>query len=90
MEYRFLGKTGIKVSAISFGNCLNSNNPNDATRTVALVKKAWDLGINFFDTAEVQSASQIIIMLLVCSSPAPFWVREAYSPPGSEMQRDPF
>jgi aryl-alcohol dehydrogenase-like predicted oxidoreductase len=27
MEYRFLGKTGLKVSAISFGNWLNSNDP---------------------------------------------------------------
>ena len=52
MEYRFLGKTGLKVSAISFGNWLNSNDPTWQQRTIDLVKKAHSLGINFFDTAE--------------------------------------
>jgi len=53
MEYRYLGKTGIKVSAISFGNWLNSNSADEEKRTIDFVKLAWDLGINFFDTAEV-------------------------------------
>ncbi|EAR82827.1 aldo/keto reductase family oxidoreductase (macronuclear) [Tetrahymena thermophila SB210] len=53
MEYRLLGNTGLKVSVISFGNWLNSNNPDWQERTNLHVKKAWDLGINFFDTAEV-------------------------------------
>jgi len=29
MEYRFLGKTGLKVSVLSFGNYLNSEHPDD-------------------------------------------------------------
>jgi aryl-alcohol dehydrogenase-like predicted oxidoreductase len=53
MEYRLLGKTGLKISAISYGNWLNSNTPEVKERTVKMVKKSWDLGINFFDTAEV-------------------------------------
>ncbi len=53
MEYRFLGKTGLKVSVISYGNWLNSDTADLAERTNKLVKKAWDVGINFFDTAEV-------------------------------------
>ena len=48
-----LGNTGLKVSRISFGNWLNSNSSDSTERMVNLVKKAWDLGINFFDTAEV-------------------------------------
>ena len=53
MEYRHLGPTGIKVSVISFGNWVNSNSEEANQRTYDCVKKAWDLGINFFDTAEV-------------------------------------
>ncbi|EAR82828.1 aldo/keto reductase family oxidoreductase (macronuclear) [Tetrahymena thermophila SB210] len=53
MEYRLLGNTGLKVSTIGLGNWLNSDNPDWQQRTIEIVKKAWDLGINFFDTAEV-------------------------------------
>lgn len=52
MEYRFLGNSGLKVSVISFGNWLNSNDSSFQQRTIDLVKKAHSLGINFFDTAE--------------------------------------
>jgi len=52
MEYRFLGPTGIKVSVISFGNWVNSNTEEAKKMTYDCVKKAWDLGINYFDTAE--------------------------------------
>lgn len=51
MEYRQLGSTGIKVSVISFGNWVNSNTQEAKQFTIDAVKKAWDLGINFFDTA---------------------------------------
>jgi len=53
MEYRLLGNTGLKISAIGFGNWLNSDESDWSDRTIRLMKKAWDLGINFFDTAEV-------------------------------------
>ena len=51
MEYRYLGPTGIKVSVISYGNWVNSNSEKVKQTTYNCVKKAWDLGINFFDTA---------------------------------------
>ena len=53
MEYRYLGPTGIQVSVISLGNWLNSNSPDDHSKTVEIVQTAWDQGINFFDTAEI-------------------------------------
>ncbi|KAL4469876.1 hypothetical protein ABPG72_011097 [Tetrahymena utriculariae] len=37
----------------NLGNWLNSDNPDWQQRTIEIVKKAWDLGINFYDTAEV-------------------------------------
>jgi predicted aldo/keto reductase-like oxidoreductase len=43
MEYRILGRTGLKVSAVSFG-VMNLKEP-------AVLFKALDLGINYFDTA---------------------------------------
>jgi aryl-alcohol dehydrogenase-like predicted oxidoreductase len=57
MEYRFLGKTGLKISAISYGNWLNSNTSEFQERTNKMVKKSWDLGVNFFDTAEVNNSN---------------------------------
>lgn len=63
MQYRHLGETGLKVSVISYGNWLNSNDPKVEERTVQLIKKAWDLGINFFDTAEVYGYGQAEIQM---------------------------
>lgn len=60
MEYRFLGPTGIKVSIISYGNWVNSNTEESKKITYDCVKKAWDLGINFFDTAEIYGKFKII------------------------------
>jgi hypothetical protein len=43
LEYRTLGKTGLKVTAVSMG-VMNCSDP-------AVLLRAFDLGINFFDTA---------------------------------------
>ena len=51
MEYRFLGPTGLKVSAISFGSWMYPS-PNAEETTYQTVKRALELGINYFDTAE--------------------------------------
>ena len=55
MEYRKLGKTGWNVSAISFGawaigSAWGSVNDRDS---LAALHRALDLGVNFFDTADV-------------------------------------
>ena len=52
MEYRNLGKAGVKVSAIGVG-CNQFGGKVDAEGTKAIVHRALDLGINFFDTADV-------------------------------------
>ena len=53
MECRTLGNTGLKISVISYGNWLNADTPEAVERSFKCIKKAWDLGINFFDTAEI-------------------------------------
>ena len=52
MQYRTLGKTSLKVSVIGLGNWLNADSADAIERNKKIVKHAWDLGINFFDTAE--------------------------------------
>ena len=51
MIYRKLGPTGIKVSAIGYGNWVNSDSKEAQQLTTDCVRAAWDMGVNFFDTA---------------------------------------
>jgi voltage-dependent potassium channel beta subunit len=53
MEYRRLGKTGLKVSEISLGSWLTYAGYVEEENAVNTIHKAYDLGINFFDTANV-------------------------------------
>ena len=51
MEQRNLGKSGLRVSAIGLG-CNNFGGRSDFAATKAVVHKALDLGITFFDEAD--------------------------------------
>ena len=55
MNYRLLGKTGMKVSEVSFGTWAMGSawGPVDDKQSMAALNKAVDLGVNFFDTADV-------------------------------------
>ena len=55
MEYRELGRTGWKVSAISFGCWAIGSawGEVDDRESLAALNQALDLGVNFFDTADV-------------------------------------
>jgi len=56
MQKRILGKGGLEVSAIGLG-CMGMSfsygPPKDKGEMIALMRKAADLGVTFFDTAEV-------------------------------------
>jgi aryl-alcohol dehydrogenase-like predicted oxidoreductase len=52
MEYRNLGNSGLQVSVAGLG-CNNFGMRIDGAQTKAVVDKALELGINFFDTADV-------------------------------------
>ena len=56
MEYRYLGKSGLKVSTLSFGTWVTFGSQVDIDKAVDLMTKAYDAGVNFFDNAEVYSA----------------------------------
>jgi aryl-alcohol dehydrogenase-like predicted oxidoreductase len=55
MEYRELGRTGWKVSALSFGAWAIGGTwgPTDEAESLDALHKAVEMGVNFFDTADV-------------------------------------
>lgn len=53
MNYRRLGGSGLKVSEISLGSWLTYGGYVEKEHAVNSIRKAYDLGINFFDTANV-------------------------------------
>jgi aryl-alcohol dehydrogenase-like predicted oxidoreductase len=68
MKYRFLGNTGLRVSELCFG-CMTFGQGFYGIGEVAqdgataLVKRALDGGINFFDTADIYSTGQSEMLL---------------------------
>ncbi|MBA4294099.1 aldo/keto reductase [bacterium] len=63
MQYRKLGKWGIRVSTVSLGGWLTHGRSLEDDQTEAIVKGAFDLGINFFDTADVYNNGEAEISL---------------------------
>jgi voltage-dependent potassium channel beta subunit len=58
MEYRFLGRSGLQVSAISLGGWLTYGGHVENENTFACMKAAYDVGINFFDCAEAYAGGE--------------------------------
>ncbi len=58
MEYRRLGTSGLKVSALSLGSWVTFGKQLDMSDAKTLLKTAYDAGINFFDNAEVYEAGE--------------------------------
>jgi voltage-dependent potassium channel beta subunit len=77
MEYRFLGNSGLKVSALSFGAWVTFGPQMDESKAAACMHAAWDAGVNFFDNAEVYAdgvAEEIMGAVLAKSG----WKRSDY------------
>ncbi|MGH9043322.1 MAG: aldo/keto reductase family protein [Acidimicrobiales bacterium] len=53
MDYRHLGRSGMTVSAISYGNWITHGDQVDEEAAIACVHAALDVGITTFDTADV-------------------------------------
>ena len=58
MEYRHLGRSGLKVSEIAYGNWLTHGSQVEEDAAVACVAAAIDEGITTFDTADVYAGNQ--------------------------------
>jgi voltage-dependent potassium channel beta subunit len=58
MEYRRLGRAGVKVSVLSFGSWVTFKNQLDEQRALECMQAAYDAGVNFFDNAEVYAGGE--------------------------------
>ena len=58
MDYRRLGKSGLRVSELSYGSWVTFSFQLDKAKAKKTMKHAYDAGINFFDNAEVYAAGE--------------------------------
>jgi voltage-dependent potassium channel beta subunit len=58
MEYRRLGRSGIKVSVLSFGSWVTFDTQLDTNLALECMQAAHDAGCNFFDNAEVYAGGK--------------------------------
>lgn len=58
MNYRHLGRTGIRVSELSLGSWVTFGNQADIARAAEIMAAAYDAGVNFFDNAEVYAGGK--------------------------------
>jgi voltage-dependent potassium channel beta subunit len=58
MKYRFLGRTGVQVSELSFGSWVTFHNQADVKAAVVMMTAAYEAGVNFFDNAEVYAGGK--------------------------------
>lgn len=58
MPYNRLGRTGLKVSALSFGSWVTFDAQLDDDLALNCMQTAWDAGVNFFDNAEAYAGGK--------------------------------
>lgn len=63
MEYRHLGQSGLKVSALSFGAWVTFANQMGEDVAYECMKAAYDAGVNFFDNAEAYAAGEAEVIM---------------------------
>ena len=65
MKYRTVGKTGVQVSCLCFGTMSFGGNADEAT-SKAMFQRCREVGMNFFDTANVYSQGRSEELLGEC------------------------
>ena len=86
MEYRHLGKSGLKVSALSLGAWVTMGSQIGQDTTAECMHAAYELGVNFFDNAEAYGggkAEQAMGWVLSKSG----WKGKSY-PPSLPLKHD--
>ena len=78
MKYRNLGKSGLRVSELSFGSWITFGTQIGKDRAKELMTMAYDAGVNFFDNAEVYAAGQSEEMMGQVLSELG-WSRDSYA-----------
>jgi voltage-dependent potassium channel beta subunit len=63
MEYRRLGKSGLQISALSYGAWVTFSKQVKIDDAVEIMKVAYDAGVNYFDNAEVYEHGEAEIVM---------------------------
>jgi len=58
MEYRHLGRSGLRVSALSFGSWVTFGDQFGEDTALACMQAAHEAGVNFFDKAEAYAQGE--------------------------------
>src|SRR5437016_8489331 len=53
MNYRRMGNSGLKLSEISLGSWMTAGNAVEDQAAIACIRRAVELGVNYFDSADV-------------------------------------
>ena len=63
MRYRNLGKSGLKVSELSYGSWVTFSFQLDTALATEMLKIAYDSGVNFFDNAEAYASGEAEVIM---------------------------
>ena len=63
MEYRNLGKSGLKISCLSFGSWVTFVNQLTESTAMTCMSIAHEYGVNFFDNAEAYANGKSEILM---------------------------
>jgi voltage-dependent potassium channel beta subunit len=63
MKYRRLGRSGLKISALSLGSWVTYHNQVDSKSAVEMMAAAFDAGVNFFDNAEAYAGGESEVVM---------------------------
>ena len=63
MHYRRLGHSGLKVSEISLGAWITFGSQIDEKSAIELIHEAYNLGVNFFDNADIYASGEAEIVM---------------------------
>lgn len=92
MQYRTLGRTGAQISAVSLGGAyLAGDDPEGAVDNArAIVHGAFELGINYIDTAPLYGNSEVLLGHALKGQKQPFYLstKVGFDPPDFDYRRD--
>src|SRR5512135_3233001 len=63
MHYRRLGRSGLKVSEISLGPWVTFGSQIDETVAIDILHEAYDLGVNYYENADIYANGQAEIVM---------------------------
>ena len=87
MEYRQIGRGGPRISVLGVGSYLTLGMKTDEDASRAIVRQAYEAGINFFDTANAYNKGAAEEVLGRCLAELPrsdlFVITKVWAPMGT-------